>query len=126
MLGDNQAYAILVASDLERAKKFYEEKLGLKMIPGPSGIAMFQAGSGSMVVLYEKEGGPKATNTVLGFDVKNLEQLLTDLKAKGVKQDMRDLPEGANEQGIMSYGPVKSAWINDSEGNIIALNEMID
>lgn len=125
MLKQFSAYGILVASDLDRAKKFYTEQLGLELIPAPSGIAMFSAGNGTQVVLYEKEGGTKAAHTVLGFDVKNIEQVLTDLKAKGVKQDMDDLPEGTNDQGIMNYGLVKCAWIWDSEGNIIGLNEMI-
>ena len=124
MLNQYPASAVLVASDLERAKKFYEESLGLTPVQGPPGIAMFKAGEGSTVVIYEKEGGSKAVHTVLGFSVKDLKGLLAELKAKGVKQDLRDLPEGADEDGIVRYGPVSSAWINDSEGNIIALNEM--
>ncbi len=124
MLNEFPATAVLVASDLERAKKFYTEKLGLTPMQGPEGIAMFGAGDGTSVVLYEKEGGPKATNTVLGFAVKDLDATLKELKAKGVEQDMRDLPEGTDANGIMSYGSVKSAWINDSEGNIIGLNQM--
>ena len=124
MLSNFPAYAILVASDLERAKNFYQDQLGLTVMPGPKGVVIFKAGDGSRIVLYKKEDGPKATNTVLGFDVKNLEEVLSDLKSKGVKQDMRNLPPGADENGIVHYGPVKSAWINDSEGNIIGLNEV--
>ena len=124
MLNAFPASAILVAQDLDRAIQFYQESLGLTLFPGPQGIAMFEAGDGTMIVMYEKEGGSKATHTVLGFSVKDLDGLLAELKAKGVTQDMRDLPEGADVNGIVSYGPVRSAWINDSEGNIIALNEM--
>ncbi len=124
MLSQFPVYGILVASDLERAKQFYTEKLGLKPVDGPPGIAIFAAGDQTRVVIYEKEGGPKATNTVLGFSVTNLEQVLADLKAAGVEQDLADLPAEAKD-GVVSYGPVKSAWIKDSEGNIIGLNEMI-
>lgn len=125
MLNQFKASAVLVAADLERARAFYTEKLGLTPMEGPKGMAMFTAGEGSMVSLYEKEGGSKALHTVLGFDVKDLESVLADLKAKGVIQDMRDLPEGADENGIVNYGGAKCAWINDSEGNIIALSEMM-
>ena len=123
-LGQFPASTVLVASDLERAKKFYEEKLGLTPVDGPEGIAMFEAGEGSSVVIYQKDGGSKAVHTVLGFSVKDLPALLAELKANGVEQDMDDLPEGTGEDGIAHYGPVSSAWIKDSEGNIIALNEM--
>lgn len=124
MLGDSPASTMLVASDLERATAFYRDVLGLKLDPGFPGVAFFEAGEGSRIVIYEKEGGSKATHTVLGFSVKNLDQLLTELKAKGVKQDLRDLPEGADENGIVTYGSVRAAWINDTEGNIIGLNEV--
>lgn len=123
LLADCEASTVLIAQDLERAKAFYTEKLGLKLSPGPEGIAMLEAGNGSKIVIYEKDA-PVATNTVLGFSVTNLESLLAELKAKGVEQDMRALPEGADENGIMHHGTMKGAWINDSEGNIIALNDM--
>ena|SRR5579872_5108515 len=124
MLDKFHASTVLAASDLERARKFYTEKLGLKEVSGPQGIVMLEAGEGTTIVVYQKEGGPKATNTVLGFEVKDLENLLQELKDKGVEQDMDGLPEGTDESGITHYGSVKSAWIKDSEGNIIGLNEM--
>jgi len=124
MLAQFPASTVLVAKDLARAKKFYTEKFGFELIDGPEGLLMFKTADGGRIVIYQKEGGSKATHTVLGFQVTNLEELLKELKAKGVQQDMNDLPEGANAEGIVSYGPVKSAWINDSEGNIIGLNQM--
>jgi len=124
-MNDFKAYAILVGQDLKRAKEFYENKLGFKVKEMP-GVIMVEAGNGSRFVVYEKAGSTAPTTTVLGFDVTNLESLLDELKAKGVSQDLRDLPEGANEKGIVSYGQIKAAWINDSEGNIIALNEWLN
>lgn len=124
MLNNFRASAVLVASDLERAKAFYQDILGLTPLQGPPGIAIFGAGSGSQVVIYQKEGGPQAKTTVLGFEVEGLEHLLKDLKAKGVEQDLTDLPEGTDANGIAHFGPVASTWIKDSEGNVIALNEM--
>ncbi len=119
------ASAILVAQDLNRAKAFYLEKLGLKIAQEMPGVLMLEAGQGSQVVVYEKAGSSAPMTTVLGFGVKNLDSLLADLIAKGVEQDMSDLPEGSNESGIMDYGMARTAWIKDSEGNIIALNEMV-
>ena len=123
MFSSFKSYGILVAQELVRAKSFYQDKLGLKIAKEMPGIFMVEAGGGSQFVVYEKAGSSAPTTTVLGFDVENLETLLGELKAKGVEQDMNDLPEGTNEQGIMDYGVVHTAWIKDSEGNVIALNE---
>jgi len=124
MLNQYAAVTVLVASDLERARKFYTEALGLTPIDGPAGMAIFEAGNGTRIGIYQKEGGSKAVHTVMAFTVNDLEAELAELKAKGVQQDMNDLPESADENGIVTYGTVKSAWINDSEGNIIAINQM--
>lgn len=125
MLSDCRASAMLVAEDIKRARAFYEEKLGLKVMMEMGDVVAFEAGHGTAFIVYERPGGVTAKNTVLAFDVQNIEKLLDDLKAKGVLQDLRDLPEGANEKGIVDYKSVKSAWINDTEGNIIALTERV-
>ena len=124
MFSENKAYGVLVAQDLARAKEFYAEKLGLEC-QEMKGVLMVKAGAGSSFVLYEKAGSAAPATTVLGFDVKNLPELLDELKGKGVKQDMDDLPEGADENGVVNYGQIRSAWVKDSEGNIIALNEWL-
>lgn len=95
--------------------------MGLKVEEMP-GIIMMEAAAGTAFIMYEKDAAVP-TNTVLGFNVEDLDATLKELKARGVQQDMKDLPEGSDENGIMTYGPVRSCWINDSEGNIIALNE---
>lgn len=125
MLSDCRASAMLVAEDIKRARAFYEEELGLKVMMEMDDVVVFEAGHNTSFIVYQRPGGVTAKNTVLAFDVQNIEKLLDELKAKGVKQDLRDLPEGANEKGIVDYKSVKSAWINDTEGNIIALTERV-
>jgi catechol 2,3-dioxygenase-like lactoylglutathione lyase family enzyme len=123
MLGNFRANTMLVAKDMDRARAFYTDILGLKPLPGDDYIAMFEAGEGSRIIIYPREDGSKAIHTVLSFDVKNLAQLLKDLKAKGVEQDLDNLPGEPDANGILHWGPVSSAWIKDSEGNIIGLFE---
>ena len=115
---------MLVADDIERAKKFYVQKMGLELTSSMTGGAIFEAGHGTQVLLYERDGGSMAEHAVLGFDVEDLDKVLMELKEKGVEQDRDNLPEGANDMGIVDWGTVRSAWIKDSEGNVIALNEM--
>lgn len=123
-LGDYPAKAMLVAEDVERAKQFYQEKLGLETVLSMKGVVTMEAGMGTQVTLYERENGSKAEHTVLGFDVDDLDQVIKDLRDKGVMLDMTDLPPGANEEGIVDWGTVRSAWIKDSEGNVIGINEI--
>ena len=125
MLADSPVAAILPAVDLERAKKFYEEKLGLRPInaPGPGG-AMFECGQGTVLYLYQRDGGTKADHTVAGWKVENIEEVVRALRKRGVVFEQYDLPGlKTDEHGIATIGPSKSAWFKDSEGNILAISE---
>jgi predicted enzyme related to lactoylglutathione lyase len=125
MLSDYPVAAILPAVDMARAKDFYQNKLGLKLQPMPMEDPMiFEAGAGTSLVIYHKSEGTKAEHTVAGFNVKELEQLIETLSAKGVVFEDYDMPGLKTVDHIMDYGGIKSAWFKDSEGNILALNQM--
>lgn len=128
MLGNARVGAILVATDIERAKKFYVDKLGLRVVEtsAPSGdFAMFEAGDGTMLYLYLREGGSKAEHTVAGWVVDDIETAVAELRDKGVVFEQYDLPGlKTDERDIAESGPAKSAWFKDTEGNILAVNEM--
>src|SRR5512142_2798643 len=92
MLSKGTVYATLPAVDLKRARKFYEETLGLKVAwedPSP-GIA-FQTGNKSMIYLYQRSM-TKADHTAAAFDVEDVEAQVKELKAKGVKFEEYDMP----------------------------------
>ena len=124
MLKDMLMTAVLPAEDLERATKFYQETLGLKLnMDGPGG-KLFEAGNETTVLLYEY-GPAEAGNTALGFNVEDLDAEMADLRNRGVVFEEYDLPNLKTDHGVMNWGPAgRSAWFKDSEGNIIALNQM--
>jgi|SRR5215208_6982583 len=130
MLGDFQAYGVIAVRDMQRAKDFYGSILGLEPFPIPLSedvsTAVFVAGDGSLVSLYREfeDETPMPATTVLGFNVRNLNGVLDGLRSRGVQQYTSNLPVAADENGIVSFGPVRCAWINDSEGNIIILTEL--
>ena len=125
MLQDAPISAILPAVDLERAKDFYQHKLGLKLLDLPmKDPLVFVAGDGTNLVVYYRPDGTKAEHTVAGFAVKDVEQAVAELKLKGVVFEDYDMPGLKTVNHIMSYGNVKSAWFKDTEGNILALNQM--
>jgi predicted enzyme related to lactoylglutathione lyase len=124
MLANAPVAAILPAVDLERAKKFYEEKLGLDSDTADPGGIMFESGDGTWLYLYQRDGGTKADHTVAGWKVENIGEVVRALRKRGVVFEQYDLPGlKTDEHGIATIGPGKSAWFKDSEGNILSIAE---
>lgn len=125
MLDGAPVSAILPAMDMARAKDFYQNKLGLKLMDMPmDDPMMFQAGKGTMLVVYHRPDGTKAEHTVAGFSVDDLEATIKELEGKDVMFEDYDMPGIKTVNHIMDYGKGKSAWFKDTEGNIIAVNQM--
>ena len=124
MLANLPVTAILPAVDLERAKEFYEKKLGLRPIDTPEGGAMFGSGHGVALYLYQRDTPTKADHTVAGWAVDDIEKVVRALRDKGVVFEQYDMPGlKTDEHGIATRGPVKSAWFKDTEGNILSVAE---
>jgi catechol 2,3-dioxygenase-like lactoylglutathione lyase family enzyme len=131
-LGDYPAAAVLRAQDLARAKKFYTEVLGLKpmSVPGPPSddIGMFTAGDGTMIMVYERPGMPAPQNTAVGFGLPadKFDEVVADLRGRGVTFEDYDLPEIGLKTvgGIAEYEGGKAAWFKDSEDNIVNIATM--
>ena len=125
VLGNARVAGVLRAADLERAKKFYTEVLGLTIgePAGQGGMAMFMAGSGTAFTVYENPGLPAPENTTLGFAVSadQFDALMAELRSKGVTFQDYDIPEMGLKtvNGVAQMGGTKSAWFKDTEGNIL-------
>ncbi len=126
MLGNKKTTAVLPATDLKRARNFYTEKLGLKVLNEYPSMLVLGAGEGTMFTLYKRPDTTKAEHTVLSFSVQDIEEEVSKLKAGGVIFEEYDMPEVGvkTENGIAVSGGWKSAWLKDSEGNIIGLSQM--
>jgi predicted enzyme related to lactoylglutathione lyase len=125
LLKNASVVAILPAEDLERAKTFYAEKLGL---PSPNTVApatvSIECGNGTMFIVYEREGSTKADHTVAGWLVDDVEKTVEALSSRGVAFEQYDMPGlKTDERGIAELGEVKTAWFKDSEGNILSITE---
>jgi len=125
MIGIKIARATLPASDLGRARKFYEETLGLKLVEeNESGIA-FDTGSGSQVAIYPSGSGGTNQATAAEFEVGDLDVEMKDLRSKGIKFEEYDLPGLKTVDGVATLGPDKGAWFKDTEGNILAVVQRV-
>lgn len=128
MLTNALVHPTLPVVDLERAKKFYEGTLGLKVIQeDPSPGVVLQAGEGTTLYIYQRTA-TKADHTVAGFRVKDVEATVKELKVKGVVFEDVDFPGLKMVEGIATMttpaGEFKGAWFKDTEGNILSVNNI--
>ena len=126
MLINAPVHATLPVVDLERARKFYEGKLGLKVIrTDPSPGAVLQAGEGTTLYIYQR-AATKADHTAASFTVKDVEAEVKELKAKGVVFEEIEIPSMGIKtvDGIATKGELKAAWFKDTEGNILGVSNM--
>ncbi|HYZ11890.1 MAG TPA: VOC family protein [Actinomycetota bacterium] len=115
--------ATIPAKDLARARKFYEEVLGLEVFrEDPAGIT-YQAGD-SALFLYQTEFAGTAQHTLGGFRVSDIEATVADLRARGVTFEDYDMPGLKTVNGIAELGGEKGAWFKDPDGNILSLSQV--
>jgi catechol 2,3-dioxygenase-like lactoylglutathione lyase family enzyme len=129
VLASSQIMVDLPVVDLNRARKFYEEKLGFKpvmlSVAGPQyPDVVYEAKGGAQIYLYQR-GATKADHTVLSFMVGNIEQEVKELKDKGVVFEEYDMPGIKMVDSVATYGNVRSAWFKDTEGNILEIGQVV-
>jgi len=122
MLGGKDAAAVLAVGDLQRARNFYEDTLGLEAVQEVPDAILYRSG-GSVVLVYLSEyaGTNKATaaSWAVGDDFDSIMQALRD---KGVTfEHYDDLPETARDGDVHVMGDFKSVWFKDPDGNILNL-----
>jgi len=124
MLKDSKVTTVLPAEDLDRAIDFYQNKLGLKKVEGSEqmGGVAFEAGEGSQIYIYER-ARTVAQHTVASFSVDKIEDIMGELREKGVKFEEYDMGELKTVNGVATMGDMKAAWFKDTEGNILALDQ---
>jgi catechol 2,3-dioxygenase-like lactoylglutathione lyase family enzyme len=114
------AFNSFSVDDLDRAKQFYGDTLGLEVSEEPQGLVL-RLGGGGRVFVYSKDDHEPATFTILNFPVEDIESAVTDLADKGVSFEQY---EGSDERGIHrgDFGPAM-AWFKDPAGNFISVLE---
>ena len=126
MLGNVSVAPTLPVVDMERAKRFYHEKLGLKVLNESPAGTVFECGNGTTLLIYQR-GATKADHTAAGFqftDSAAFDAAVSGLKDLGVVFEDYDMPDIKTVDGIATMGPLKGAWLKDTEGNILGLAYM--
>jgi len=122
MLGKSDATPMIAVSDLDRARKFYEDTLGLETKDDWGEGFTLESGD-TLVNVYKSEFAGTNKATALNFDVDDIESEVRELKNKGVFFEKYDLP-GLEPRGDLYVGEgMKTAWFKDPDGNILSLIE---
>lgn len=124
MLNDSKVTANVPATDLERARRFYADVLGLTPADENPGGLVYTTGGGTTFFLYQTEYAGQAGHTIAQWHVSSVADEVRDLKAKGLEFEHYDMP-GVRWDGDVATmeGMGHAAWFKDSEGNIMCLDD---
>lgn len=120
MLGNKDAMATIAVKDIAIAKKFYEEKLGLKPLESAQeSVLSYQSGKTVMVVYVSQYAGTNRATSATWAVGDDFDGIMQTLKAKGVTFEHYDLPGLVREGDVHVAGTFKGAWFKDPDGNIL-------
>ena len=121
MLADRDAMATIAVKDMNVAARFYEGTLGFRPAPDTPGALVYQSGKSTFMIYQSRYAGTnEATVATWAVDA-DLEHIVRDLAAKGVRFEHYDLPGTTLNGDIHLAGGRKMAWLKDPDSNILAL-----
>ena len=121
MLETNKAFSSFSVNDLQKARQFYGETLGLKVKESPEGLEL-HPGQQS-IFIYPKPNHEPATFTVLNFQVNDIDAVVDELKQKGVSFEQYEGEIKTDKKGIHRDNGPTIAWFKDPAGNILSVLE---
>ncbi|MFB7051909.1 VOC family protein [Streptomyces vinaceus] len=123
----------LPARDLDRARRFYAERLGLEPVDERPGGLLYRCGT-TEFVLFTSTGSSPGTFTQMALTVEDIDAVVAELRRRGVTFEDVDAPGFRTEDGIAEIAgnyPSKgargerAAWFRDSEGNLLGIGEPV-
>lgn len=125
MLKHSKAFSGFAVNDIQKAKQFYSEILGLNVKENQMGLIELQIEGGNHIIVYPKPNHVPATFTILNFPVENIDKSVDELINKGITFEQYEGPIKTDVKGICRSGGKgpKIAWFKDPSGNILSLIE---
>jgi catechol 2,3-dioxygenase-like lactoylglutathione lyase family enzyme len=132
MLKDGRVATRLPAQDLQRARAFYSEKLGLEPSEERPGGLLYRCAAGAFA-LFKSAGASSGTFTQMSWEVDDLTETVAELRRRGVVFEDVDVPGLKTVDGIADVAGnypskgsgEKAAWFRDSEGNMLGIGEPV-
>jgi catechol 2,3-dioxygenase-like lactoylglutathione lyase family enzyme len=119
MLADAMLVTTVAVKDLEVAKRFFGEQLGLPVLDETPFAIRFGAGGGTQMSV--RRGQPNVDQTVAHFEVGDIEAVIRELTSRGVDFQEYETPRTVNF--IAQIGPARGAWFKDPDGNVFGVRE---
>jgi catechol 2,3-dioxygenase-like lactoylglutathione lyase family enzyme len=121
MLGDKNANTDIPTKDIDRARQFYHDKLGLKEVKRDErGDTTFKSGN-TRIWVYQSNFAGTNQATYMSWDVDDITAAVDDLKSKGVSFEHYDMPGVTMDGDIHVMGKERAAWFKDPDGNILCV-----
>jgi catechol 2,3-dioxygenase-like lactoylglutathione lyase family enzyme len=119
VLADAMVVTTVAVTDLDRAKRFFREQLGLPLLEEAPFALRFGAGKGTQFSV--RRGQPNVGQTVAHFEVDDIVAVVTELTSHGVAFQEYEAPKTVDF--IAQVGPARGAWFTDPDGNVFGLRE---
>jgi predicted enzyme related to lactoylglutathione lyase len=118
-------YSYIPATDLARARRFYEKVVGFVPAAEIAGGVTYKFGDNTACFLYPTPNAGTSRASQAFWEVDDVEAEVAELKSRGVKFEDYDMPGLKTTNGIATGGGAKSAWFKDTEGNIMAIIQSV-
>jgi catechol 2,3-dioxygenase-like lactoylglutathione lyase family enzyme len=125
MLQDGRVAIRIPTQDLDRARRFYSEKLGLEASEEREGGLLYHCADGTKFVLYASTGRSPGTFTQMGFEVDDIQATVAELKARGLEFEYEGITEVPGHYPSTGAKGERAVWFRDSENNLVGIGEPI-
>ena len=123
-LRDFRVETAIAVSDLDRARRFYEDQLALGPGDADPGGVRYTCGEGTRIFVYASQHAGRSSATIAGWYVDDLDETMAELGARGVvfeRYDQSDIK--TDEHGVFDTGTFRAAWFRDPDGNTMAVTQ---
>jgi predicted enzyme related to lactoylglutathione lyase len=124
MFRQTKAFSGFSVNDIQKAKEFYGQTLGLEVTEEAMGILTLHISGGGKIIIYPKPNHTPATFTILNFPVTDVEKTVDELTSRGVQFEQYDFGQmKTDKKGIVRGQGPTIAWFKDPAGNILSVLE---
>ena len=122
VLSDHPVFPILLSTDLDAARAFYRDRLGLEIArEDEDDRIVFRSGAGTQLVVTKSTTGTSDSQTQMAWRVPDIRAAVADLRARGVRIEEYEAPDPVTVDGVADMGHSWAAWFIDPSRNVLAV-----
>jgi catechol 2,3-dioxygenase-like lactoylglutathione lyase family enzyme len=119
-----ELHPVLPAADIQRARAFYHETLGLEPDEVHPGSLMYRPTQGSTFEIYETDDAGTIGMSQMGWLTDDLDSEMSRLRARGVVFEKLEVPGEDTAEGVAHMPDARAAWFRDTEGNLLCITQL--